>query len=124
MKTPGFQGLTEIANLDDLQVRSLVLGNWRKLNKVLMSEPEIGSLRRLMVVELSGNARPDILVRLRSALSKANGKEAKRAMDRIIADLKSKTELSTFDMSMLGLIGGEPVVVNIARKKAAGVKKR
>jgi hypothetical protein len=124
MRPHGFKGLTEILNLDEEQIRSMVLGNWHKLNKVLMSEPPIAALRKLMVVELSGAARPDILIRLRSALSKANSMEAKEAMNRIIVDIKAeRPELSTFDMYMLGLIGGEPQLANKRRLEMRALAK-
>lgn len=79
-----FRALTELRSLDDVQMCTMVLGNWHKLNTVLRCRPTVQDLQRLLVLELLSEARPDILRRLRAALSRAHGRVAELAMADVI----------------------------------------
>jgi len=82
------KGLTEIDALDDDQVRALILGNLAKLNDVLMTRPSATGIRRLLRLEYFGRPEPrrDVLVRLRRALNRADGRERTVALEEVMAN--------------------------------------
>jgi hypothetical protein len=124
-KRDGFKGLTEVAGLTDEQAQKLVLGNWHVLNPVLASKPGVPALQRLTALELQDKARPDILERLRAALSNALGRAAEKAMARLLDELgRGVVELSLFDMVTVGLNHAQAMRVNAERKRLATARSK
>jgi hypothetical protein len=87
----GFKGLTEVAALSDQECRNLVLGNWHKLNSVLMTKPRVSELQRLLSLEvcLGKVARPHFIVRLVRAIAGSHRRARDAALIDVLKDLRN-----------------------------------
>ena len=73
--------------MSDAQALETLLGNAQKLSMFCASAPSMDELRRLMALEIvsNGAARPHILEKLRSSISRARSRESRTAFAAVIA---------------------------------------
>jgi hypothetical protein len=110
----GFKGLTEIAGLSDEEVYELVLGNWHKLNTVMITQPELVDIQRLLFLELKrgGDARLNVIERLRSAIITSKSRRSRKAAQVLGLELGKGKPMSEEALLDLGL---EPAWVDKLR---------
>ncbi len=75
--------------MTDEQALEALLGNAQKLSLFCANAPSMDELRRLMALELvfNGAARPHILEKLRSSISRARSRESRVAFASVVAAL-------------------------------------
>jgi uncharacterized protein YaaW (UPF0174 family) len=78
----GFKALTGLEALSDEVVQDTALGNWHKLNAVLLAESTARTVERLLALELmrGKDARANFLERLRGALWRARSTDSAKAL--------------------------------------------
>lgn len=84
-----YGGLGELSGMTDEQALEALLGNAQKLSMFCANAPSMDELRRLMALELvfNGAARPHILEKLRSSISRARSRESRVAFATVVAAL-------------------------------------
>jgi hypothetical protein len=107
-----YRALTEVSGLTDAELLVMALGGWHKLNAVLMCNPSIGELQRLLELELLHARRSKLIVRLRQAVGRELTAIATVAGERVIDCFEHGLELEAGDLVDLGLtrVAAERVV--------------
>jgi hypothetical protein len=98
--------------MTDEQVRALALGNWHKLNSVLVNSPSRAELARMLVLELtSEDPRPEIVERLRSAVARCDTVAGREAARRVMLAAASRGRPTIGDLNAMGLRDADALLV-------------